>query len=224
LGVDRVLKRKLAIGVAVAALLTGGAMAATAGIDHTPTDVRKAHSAAVARRAADLAPGRDLLAAASYLGLSATQVKGEVQAGKSLAQIADATPGRSRAGLIAVLVAANRATLEAALASLPKRVAAKVDAVPGAGALGYGALVAARRYLGLSAKRLGGELRSGKTLAEIASATRGRSEAGLEDAVLTALRERLALAVKAGTLTKAEANVRATRLTRLVTTLLHRRR
>jgi hypothetical protein len=224
LSVDRVLKRKLAIGVAVAALLTGGAMAATARTGHNPTDMRASHSAAVARRAADRAPGRDLLAAASYLGLSATQVKGEVQAGKSLAQIADATPGRSRAGLIAVLVAASRTRLEAAIASLPKRVAVKVDRVPGAGALGYGARAAARRYLGLSANRLDGELRSGKTLTEIANATSGRSEAGLKDAVLTALRERLALGVKAGRLTKAEGNARTALLTRRVTMLLHRRR
>jgi hypothetical protein len=97
-----------------------------------------APGAAVRRRAAALAP------VTSYLGLSDAQLGTQLRAGHSLAQIANGIPGRSAGGLIAVLVAAAKSRLQAAVAagrlspaaearrlgSLQARVAARVDRVP----------------------------------------------------------------------------------------------
>jgi hypothetical protein len=78
--------------------------------------------------------GGVLTTAASYLNSSPAQLKRELQSGKSLAQIANATAGKSEAGLIAVLEAADRQKLAVASASLPARVTAKVDRVDRQGA------------------------------------------------------------------------------------------
>ncbi len=48
-------------------------------------------------------------AAASYLGITLAQLRADLHAGKTLAAVADSTPGRSSAGLISVLLAAREA-------------------------------------------------------------------------------------------------------------------
>jgi hypothetical protein len=55
--------------------------------------------------------------AAQYLGISAATLTSDRQAGKSLAQIAASTPGKSVDGLKAAIVAAERARLQAAVSS-----------------------------------------------------------------------------------------------------------
>ncbi len=56
----------------------------------------------------------DVMATAStYLGFSATDLKSQVQSGKSLADIANATSGKSRDGLVAALTTAANATIDA---------------------------------------------------------------------------------------------------------------
>jgi hypothetical protein len=57
--------------------------------------------------------GADLTAATSYLGVSKTALQMRLEAGKTLAQIASATSGKSTAGLIAALVSAETIRLEA---------------------------------------------------------------------------------------------------------------
>jgi len=69
-----------------------------------------------------------------------------------------------------------------------------------------GGLSAAAVYLGLSESALFQQLRSGKTLAQIANATSGKSAAGLVDALVSAARSQIASAVKAGRLTQAMAD------------------
>jgi hypothetical protein len=64
-------------------------------------------------------------------------------------------------------------------------------------------LSAAASYLGLSQSELATQLRSGKTLAQIAAATPGKSAAGLVDALVAATTTKLDAAVKAGRLTPA---------------------
>src|SRR6201989_2096126 len=59
--------------------------------------------------------GDDLAAAATYLGITQADLQTQLQAGKTLAQIADATSGKSKAGLIDALVAAETTELDAAL-------------------------------------------------------------------------------------------------------------
>lgn len=51
-------------------------------------------------------------AAQSYLGLSDDALKADLQGGHTLAQIADATPGKSSAGLVDALNAAAKAKLD----------------------------------------------------------------------------------------------------------------
>jgi hypothetical protein len=52
--------------------------------------------------------GDDLAAAATYLGSTTTSLLTQLQAGKTLAQVAAATTGKSTVGLIAALVAAEK--------------------------------------------------------------------------------------------------------------------
>jgi hypothetical protein len=72
-------------------------------------------------------------------------------------------------------------------------------------------LDAAATYLGLSQTELRTELESGKTLAEIATAG-GKTAAGLKQALSDAAKSKLDAAVKAGTLTQAQADELQTRL------------
>jgi hypothetical protein len=63
-------------------------------------------------------PGRggdELAAASSYLGIAQADLLTQLQAGKTLAQVADATSGKSAAGLIDALVAAEKTELDAAV-------------------------------------------------------------------------------------------------------------
>ena len=59
--------------------------------------------------------GGDLTAASTYLNLTTAQIMTDLQGGKTLAQIADATSGKSADGLIQVLVDAEKAKLAAAV-------------------------------------------------------------------------------------------------------------
>ncbi len=54
-------------------------------------------------------------AAAAYLGLSESALRTQLQAGKTLGEIADATAGTSKAGLIAALVADEKSHLDQAV-------------------------------------------------------------------------------------------------------------
>jgi hypothetical protein len=75
---------------------------------------------------------------------------------------------------------------------------------PGARPGPLGAMVsAASRYLGLSPDQIGQELKSGKTLADVANA-QGKSVAGLEQAVIGAAKTALDESVAAGGLTATE--------------------
>jgi hypothetical protein len=181
---------------------------------------------------------RDLAAAADYLGLSTVQLAGDLQAGRSLAEVAAATPGRSAAGLSAALVAEKRGRLERLSATLSRRVNAEVNRNAGTPAGGKArqsrapaATVpaperlqpAAAAYLGISPLRLARELGSGLTLGQIADATAGKSAVGLVAALVLARRERLALAVAAGRLSGEQASVLGARLVSRMTVAVNRR-
>jgi hypothetical protein len=205
----RRLRRKLFLGIAAAAVLAGVTTAVVmAAQPSTPGHARHGHR----QRLGTLAT------AAAYLGLSEAQLRSELQAGKSLAEIADATPGKSEAGLIQTLEAADRQKLAATSARLARVVAAEVSKVGGPrGGLAGDARRGARRdgkrtvataahYLGVSTAQLRHDLRSGMTLAQLAAATSGKSEAGLIEALVTAGRATVAARVAAGKLTQAKAD------------------
>jgi hypothetical protein len=246
-GMDRRLK-KLIVGAAVI-LLLGGASAAA--LTATGQSKRPgAHAARLGRpgHAFVRRGGRDLSTAAGYLGISTAQLAAKLSAGQSLAEIASATPGRSAAGLIEALVTAKRAALAAIAAKLPKRVRAEVER-PG-GPRGAAALERARGaahrarhqarvppahrliatpgfraaagYLGMSAAQLQSELESGRTLAAIASATSGKSESGLIDAIVAAKQEVLAAARAASSITAAREKAMTANMRKRVEKLVKR--
>lgn len=158
-------------------------------------------------------PGDDLAAAAAYLGTTTEALVTQLQSGKTLAQIAAATSGRSRDGLVAALVAHEKQELADAVKAgkltqaqadqissmLAQRVGDLVDGTrPAGGMRGMhgdgmhrGGLQAAATYLGIPADSLATQLRSGKTLAQIANATSGKSAAGLIDALVADATKRL---------------------------------
>ena len=210
----RTLRRKLLLGVALVAVLAGVTAAVVmAAQPRTTGRARHAHHAHHPRLGT-------LATAAAYLGLSHAQLRSELQAGRSLAQLANATPGKSEAGLVQALERTARQRLAAAAARIPRVVAAQVAAVGGphgwfAGNGGQGGhpagrlgrpLAAAAGYLGVSSQQLRRDLRSGKTLAQLAAATSGKSEAGLVEALVTARKAQLAARVASGALTQTRAN------------------
>jgi hypothetical protein len=68
-----------------------------------------------------------------------------------------------------------------------------------------GGLEAAATYLGISTTDLFTDIRSGKSLADIANATSGKSASGLIDAMVAAQEQQIEAAVKSGRLTQAQA-------------------
>lgn len=222
----RTLRRRLFIGIAVAVALAAATTAVV--VAAQPSGVADHRSGAHHRA------GGTLATAAAYLGLDAAQLRSELQSGKSLAQIADATPGKSSAGLIEALEAADRQKLAAVSAALPQRVAAQVNRAggPRAGARrgDHGAhrrastLSAAAQYLGVSTAALRHELQSGTSLAHLAKASTGKTEAGLIEALVAARKAQLASLVSAGRLTQARANEILPRLAARLTARVNRTR
>jgi hypothetical protein len=178
-------------------------------------------------------PGDELSAAASYLGTTAASLLTQLQAGKTLAQVAAATNGKSTDGLIAALVAAEKTEIAAAVTAgkltqaqadqitptLTQRLTDLVNGVHptggprGPGGFGHGGpggggddLAAAATYLGSTTTNLLTQLQAGKTLAQVAAATNGKSTAGLIAALVAAEKTEIAGYVTSGKLTQAQAD------------------
>jgi len=81
---------------------------------------------------------------------------------------------------------------------------------------------AAEDYLGISAATLRSDLASGKTLAQIASTTPGKTAGGLKAAVLARTKLRLDAAVASGAITSAQESARLARLSARLDVLLSR--
>lgn len=191
--------------------------------------------------------GDDLAAAATYLGVSQADLLTSLQSGKTLAQVAGATSGKSVAGLIDALVAAEKTEIAAAVtagrltqaqadqitAGLTAHVTAEVNGTapahgpggPGGPGFGHGPggdeLTAAATYLGVTETALMTQLQAGKTLAQVADATSGKSAEGLIDALVAAEKTELAGAVTAGTITQAQSDQIATTLKARFTALVN---
>lgn len=113
--------RKLKVGTAAAAIAavgTGAALAATHG-----SNGAAGAAGTSTTRSADTQPGpphggrpggmldADLAAAATYLGTTKAELQTQLKSGKTLAQIAKATDGKSVAGLVSAIVAAETKTI-----------------------------------------------------------------------------------------------------------------
>ncbi|MGH2864158.1 MAG: hypothetical protein ACRDJX_02795 [Solirubrobacteraceae bacterium] len=209
----RRIKRRLWMGVALVAVLAGvtaaAVMAAEPAAKHAHHHSSRRHHARA---------GLMLGTAASYLATTPTQLRSELQTGTSLADIANSTAGKSAQGLIQALEAADEHRLQAATSRLSARITARVERPRGAGTT----LRSAAGYLGLSALQLRRDLRSGKSPAQLADATAGKSQAGLLQAVLAAKKAALAADVKAGRITQAHENAALATLSSRVKARLQR--
>ncbi len=212
----RMLRRRVALGVALAAILAGGtavALGATTTPKHTRgTRQTRTHARREKRQSM-------IQAASSYLGLTPAQIAEQLHQGKSLAQIAAATPGKSEAGLVAAMTAAVKSKIPAPPADLEARIKAIVNRTPGTelarharlGARRHGALRAVvLSYLGMTRHQLIKELKTGKTIAQVADSTPGRSAAGLTEALLATVRVKLDAKVAAHKLTKGDESAHLT--------------
>jgi hypothetical protein len=166
-------------------------------------------------------------ASAKYLGLTIGELKTKLS-GTSLGAIANTTPGKSRAGLIADLQNAVNAAIDKALAAntitkdqsdkakaeAPGQIERFVDHVyqqrpaqktpprlPKVTEFVGDAIGVARDYLGLSQVDLTKALREGKSLGEIANATAGKSRDGLVAQLTTAANTRIDKATTDGKVT-----------------------
>jgi hypothetical protein len=227
------------IGIATAAVAclvaAGGGAAAWAHGGKGPE-----HGKARAVRAAvDPRHGRGLHVVADYLGLTPAQLRADLKSGKTLAQIADATPGKSASGLIQTLIDLAKSKLDKAVSAgkltsaqeqailgrLQPFLTTIVNGTHGVMKLPHRALVPGLKealdYLGLTPAQVLADLASGKTLAQIADSTPGKSASGLIDTLTSVAKARLDKAVAAGKLTSDQEQALLARVTTLVTAVVN---
>jgi hypothetical protein len=222
----------VAITVAVAVIAAIVAIAVSGGGGHTTTNASAQSQASGAKARGDVA------LAAAYLGVTRAQLHRELRSGRTLAQIANSTKGRSAAGLIQALVSAKSASLiaEAATTHLTAakrsarlaRLRAHVDAEVNRTRTGRtslhvsGDLTAASSYLGIGRAELRSDLLARRTLAQVAAATHGKSTAGLIEAIVADRRAKLAAQVAAGHLSQTQEQSSLATLQRRVTRAVNR--
>ncbi|MEA2220257.1 MAG: hypothetical protein QOJ35_2883 [Solirubrobacteraceae bacterium] len=220
--------RSIAAGAIVVLSVIGAGAALAAGANKGKGSSAKTTAAAKSTTRADghgLRGGDDLDAAVAYLGLTPAQVQTDLAAGKTLAQIAAATTGKSTDGLIGALVAHEKAEItakvtagtitqaqaDAIIPTLTAHFTAFVNGT-GFGRGGHGPgggghsdeFDAAATYLGLTAADLLTKVQAGQTLAQITAATSGKTVAGLVAALVAAEKTELDANVKAGRITQAQ--------------------
>jgi hypothetical protein len=200
------MRRLILVLAALLALGVGGTAAFASGAKEKPR-------AAVAVKArAGL-----LQSAATYLGLDRKALVKELRSGKSLAQVATAR-NKSVAGLETAIFTAFKAKVDKAvaagkldnaraqklLAAAPAVIHRLVTQAPPKGGPAKahfrgGFLKVAADYLGVDRKALVQELRSGKSLAQVAS-SKNKSVDGLETAIFNAFKAKVDAAVASGKL------------------------
>ena len=163
-----------------------------------------------------------ITAAATYIGITAADLRTQLAAGKSLADIAVAN-GKTRDGLIAALTAAEQQ-------SISTFVDAKGTASPGGpgglggprGGFGFGVqgdpLSAAATFLGTTTADLRTKMEAGQTLTGIATAA-GKTRDQLVQALVADATAKIEAAKTAGTLTAAQATQLESGLTDRMTKL-----
>jgi hypothetical protein len=224
------MRRLILVLAALLALGVGGTAALASGAKETPR-------AAVAVKArAGL-----LQSAAAYLGLDRKALIKELRSGKSLAQVATARD-KSVAGLETAIFNAVKAKIDKAVAggkldsSRAQMLVAAAPAVihrlvtqappkvrPVKANVRGGFLKVAADYLGVDRKALVAELRSGKSLAQVAT-SKNKSVDGLETAIFNAFKAKVDKAVAAGKLDNARAQKLLARAPALIERAVNRTR
>lgn len=119
-------KRLIGIGAAIVVAVAGGGAAIAASGHHGSADTNHPGFGGPPPgygprgegfRGDGFGPGGNLQAASSYLRISVQTLLSDLRSGRTLAQVADATSGKSSAGLVAALVAAEKARVQQAVAS-----------------------------------------------------------------------------------------------------------
>ena len=173
-------KQALALGALVAALVIGTG-AAVAGGGLGSDDEQQAFLDSAAKRLG-VTPAE---LKAALQGAYADRLDAAVAAGKLTKEQADALKQRAKDGV--------------------PLFGGRHGGPGGFGFHGTASLGAAAAYLGLTEAELRAELQAGKTLAQVAKA-KDKSVDGLEQALAAEAKKKLAAAVKAGTLTQAQAD------------------
>jgi hypothetical protein len=166
-----------------------------------------------------------LAAAAKYLGLSESDLRDQLQDGKSLADVAKAQ-NKDVNGLKDAILAAAKSDLDKAVSDKRitqsqadeayNRLKDNIDDMvngqlrfhvrgPHLGFGPFGDLDAAAKYLGLSDSALRDQLQSGKSLADVAKA-QNKDVNGLKDAILAAQKADLDKAVSDKRITQSQAD------------------
>jgi hypothetical protein len=165
-------------------------------------------------------PGGPPAAIADYLGLTADELRAQLEGGKTLAQVASAQ-GKSISGLEGAIYADMKSNLDQAVANgkLPAdqeqtmlaELKSHLDEIvngtgprvieKGVSAGPFGDAVAS--YLGLTPAELRAQVGDGRTLAQVA-ADQGKSVDGLKAAILAGAKTDLNVAVAAGKIAAAQ--------------------
>ncbi|HEX9495508.1 MAG TPA: hypothetical protein VGA38_07100 [Candidatus Limnocylindria bacterium] len=169
--------------------------------------------------------GADLMtAAATYIGIAPADLRTQLAAGKSLADVAVAN-GKTRDGLIVALTAAQQQSI----ATLVDQKGVANPGKPGGGGPGHdgrgGARVqgdpiaAAATFLGITAADIDAKQDSGQTLAQIATAA-GKTRDALIQALVNDAKTKIDAARAAGTITADQATTLQNGLTDRITKLV----
>jgi len=212
---NRKRRRSMLLAIAAAAIAAGVIVASVSAAGsphhHKAGHARLTHAERGSARARGLG---ERAAAARYLGLTRSQLRSKLRGGQTLAQIANATPGKSAKGLIEALVKASQ---RASAASLHARVALAVT-----GARGSSTRAAAAQYLGTTVAKLRRQLRSGKSLAQVANGVSGKSATGLIGALITVREAQVKAAVSSGALSQQQADAYLSNLRARITHAVER--
>jgi hypothetical protein len=203
--------RNLLLGLALVAVIAGVVIALLSGGAHH-------HHATKSKQAISRGSGAgDVQLAADYIGISRSELRRRLRSGETMAEVADATPGKSAGGLIAALLAPRRAQVKAHQPSSVleqeelRRARAQVVAEASHGRGRTGPVATAAAYLGLSEPALRARLRAGESMAQVAKA-RHRSRSGLIEALVAVKVRRLRTAVAEHAITPAQEKLAIARL------------
>jgi hypothetical protein len=217
--------KALVAGSAAALTLAGAASAGTYNNVPSRIHVFTGHHVAVAvqkdRASNKVVGGGFLNAAVTYLGVDKATIVAGLKSGQSLAQIATAH-GKTADGLVAALLAPAKLKLDSIVASghltadreatllsklqtvlttiVNKSVTPKTPKTKPVRVNPEVVVQAAKQYLGVDVKTIFQELRTGKTLAQIAVA-HGKTADGLTAAVVASAKTQLDKQVSSGRIT-----------------------